>query len=437
MRESSPARTGAERTTEPNPRSGYAFRERAVRGHGDAMNDAEVFLIAIAIIFTVPYLVWRLGRTDYVAPLVVVQIIAGIVLGPGVLGAAFPGYYATVFTPPVIQALNGVAWWAVMVFVWIAGIELDLHETWRRRRECGLTAACALGMPLLFGCAAALLLLAWRDGWIGPAAQGWQFVLGVGMACAVTALPILLLLMEKLEILRAPLGQRVLRYASLDDVAIWGVLALILLDWHRVGLQAGFLLLLIPASLLYRALMRKVPAGDRWYIGLIGLALCAWSADRAGLHFMVGAFLAGAVTERSWFDQARMDLLRHHVLLVVMPVFFLSTGLRTQWSLGGVAVFLAAALLLAASVAGKLAGAGLAGRVLGWAKGEAWVIGWLLQTKALIMIIFVNILLDRQLITSATFTALLLMAVASTMLTVPMVAPRLGWKPRPLGEETL
>ncbi|MBL8437652.1 MAG: cation:proton antiporter, partial [Zoogloeaceae bacterium] len=127
-----------------------------------------------------------------------------------------------------------------------------------------------------------------------------------------------------------------------------------------------------------------------------------------------------------WFRQEDMDRLRHHVLLVMMPVFFLSTGLRTHWSLGGDAVFLAAAVLLVASVAGKLAGVALAGRILGWAPGEAGLIGWLLQTKALIMIIFANILLDKGIITRDSFTALLLMAVASTMLTVPMVSGRLA-----------
>jgi Kef-type K+ transport system membrane component KefB len=141
---------------------------------------------------------------------------------------------------------------------------------------------------------------------------------------------------------------------------------------------------------------------------------------------MVGAFHAGAIMESDWFDQEKMDLLRHHVLLVIMPVFFLSTGLRTNWAVGGELVFLAAALLLAASIAGKLLGVRLAGRILGWKPGEAGIIGWLLQTKALIMIIFANILLDKQIITSEAFTALLLMAVASTMLTVPMVAPRLA-----------
>jgi len=87
---------------------------------------------------------------------------------------------------------------------------------------------------------------------------------------------------------------------------------------------------------------------------------------------------------------------------------------------------LAAALLLVASVAGKLIGVRLAGRILNWAPGESSIIGWLLQTKALIMIIFANILLDKQIITPEAFTALLLMAVASTMLTVPLVAPKLA-----------
>jgi Kef-type K+ transport system membrane component KefB len=388
------------------------------------MNTTEVFLLAMLLIFAAPYLVWRLGKTDYWAPLVVVQIVTGIVLGPGVLGRAYPEYYAFVFNPAVVGALNGVAWWAVMLFVMIAGIELDLASAWRHRRESTITASLALGVPLLFGCVAGLGMLGYA-GWMGPKALPWQFVAGVGMACAVTALPILVLLLEKLAILRQPIGQRILRYASLDDIAIWAVLALILLDWQRVGRQAGFLCAFALATWLFRRLMARLPEADRWYCALIWLALCAFGADWSGLHFMVGAFLAGVVIDAHWFPQEKMDLLRSHVLLALMPVFFLSTGLKTSWAVGGYAVFLVAGVLLVASVGGKLIGTQIAGRVLQWAPGEAGIIGWLLQTKALIMIIFANILLDKQIITAATFTALLLMAVASTMLTVPMVAPRL------------
>ncbi len=389
------------------------------------MSTTEIYLLAMVMIFAIPYLVWRFGRTEYYAPLVVVQILLGIVLGPGVLGAAFPGYYAFVFNPTVVQSLNGIAWWAVMLFVWIAGIELDLSGAWRERRESSITAGLALGTPLALGALAAAVIVRY-PGWMGPAAQTWQFTLGVGMACAVTALPILLLFMEKLAILREPLGQRILRYASLDDVAIWGVLALILMDWHRIGRQGAFLVALALAGAAVRWLVPRLPQRDRWYVGVIWLALVALGADWSGLHFMVGAFLAGVLLEATWFEQREMDLLRHHVLLVLMPVFFLSTGLRTHWSLGGASVFLVAGVLLVASVSGKLLGVRIAGRILGWAPGEASLIGWLLQTKALIMIIFVNILLDKAIITSETFTALLLMAVGSTMLSVPLATPLLA-----------
>lgn len=392
-------------------------------------NTPEIFLIAIIIIFAVPYAVWRCLRTDHYAPLVVVQIVGGILLGPGVLGAVFPAYYTFVFRPDVIGALNGIAWWAVMLFVFVAGIELDLSQAWQKRGETALTASLALGAPLVCGSAAAMAILHWHDanaGWIGPNGNYWQVVLGIGMACAVTALPILVLFLEKLSVLRRSFGQRVLRYASADDVAIWGVLALILLDWERVERQVGFLVLFVPLAWALRRLMRALPEMDRWYVALIWLAFCGFAADWSGLHFMVGAFLAGVVIDKNWFDASQMDGFRGHILLAIMPVFFLSTGLRTGWGVGGAEVFAAAALLLMASVAGKLAGVRIAGQLLGWEKGEASIIGWLLQTKALIMIIFVNVLLDRGIITAETFTALLLMAVASTMLTIPIVSKKIA-----------
>jgi Kef-type K+ transport system membrane component KefB len=389
------------------------------------MSTTEIFLLAMLLIFVAPFLVWRLFKTDYFAPLAIVQIIMGVVLGPGVMGAVFPEYHKFVFNPDVVKTLNGIAQWGVMLFVMLAGIELDLKKVWQFRRESVTTAGLSLGMPLILGCAAAFLLLNY-PGWIGPKAATWQFLLGTGMACAVTALPVLVLLMEKLDILRQPMGQRILRYASLDDVAIWGVLALIMLDWERMGRQLGFLLGFTVLTFVFRRLMARLKQDDRWYVALIWLIACAFGADWAGLHFMVGAFLAGVVMDAGWFEQDKLDSLFKTVLLVLMPVFFLSTGLRTKWDLGGYSVFFAGGLLLLASVGGKLAGAHVAGKLLKWKEGEANIIGWLLQTKGLIEIIFANILLDKGIITSETFTALLLMAVGSTMLTIPIVHPKLN-----------
>ena len=386
------------------------------------MTLTEVYLIALLIIFALPWLAWRLLRMDYWAPLVVVQIIGGILLGPGVLGAIYPEYYAFVFRPEVIHSLNGVAWWAVMLFVWVAGIELDLATAWKHRAETGVTASLALGVPLIMGAIAAEILLQW-PGWRGVQGRDWQVVLGIGMACAVTALPILILLMDKMGILRRQMGQRVLRYASLDDIAIWAVLALILLDFERIGRQGLFVVGFALAAWGVRRIMERLNKDERWPAALIWLIASALAADWSGLHYMVGAFLAGVVLEARWFGHEAMDRFRAVVLMTVMPVFFLSTGLRTAWEGGGVMVFGAALLLLVAAVGGKLLGLRIAGWILGWTRNEASLIGWLLQTKALIMIIFANILLDKAIITNTTFTALLLMAVMSTMLTTPMAPP--------------
>ncbi len=384
------------------------------------MTPNEILLIALIVIFALPWAVWRiLGRKSW-APLVVVQIVGGILLGPGMLGRLAPDLHAAVFGPGTITSLNSLALWAVMIFVWLAGVELDLDGLRKHWRQTGVVAGMALVVPMLAGVGVGAVLLQF-PGWAGDKAANWQVATGLGMACAVTALPILVLFMEQLNLLRARLGQRILSYASLDDIAIWAVLAVILMDGEKLARQAGFVLIFLTLSMPVRRLILRCAMDDRWAVGLIWMLLMALGADWSGLHFMVGAFLAGAVIDRRWLGEERVETFRKHVLLILMPIFFLSSGLRTSWGTGGVEVVLAALALLAAAVGGKLLGVAIAGRVLGWEKGEARTIGWLLQTKALIMIIFANVLLDKGVISSSAFTALLLMAVASTVLTMPIV----------------
>ncbi|WP_322597124.1 cation:proton antiporter [Sphingomicrobium astaxanthinifaciens] len=382
------------------------------------MSEATAFLVAMLAIYTLPWLAWRaLGQRSW-APLVVVQIVGGVLAGPALLGAALPVVHEAVFTPAVLGALGGIASWAVMLFVFVAGLELDLPDAWAKRRDTGTTAGLALLVPFLMGAGVAALVM--RDAlWMGEAAR-WQFLLGIGLACSVTALPILLLFLERLQILRSPLGQRILRYASLDDLVVWALLALILVDTEMLGRQAVFALLFALATVAARRLFARAAERDRIPLALAWLLLVALGADWAGLHYMVGAFLAGAVLEAEWFGVPVIDEWRDRILTLLMPVFFLSTGLRTRWEMGGLDVIAVALALLVAAVAGKRLGVWLAGRLLGWASGEARLVGWLLQTKALIMIIFANILLDRGVISSTAFTALLLMAVLSTMLAMPM-----------------
>ncbi len=296
------------------------------------MSAIHQMLVAMGVILTLPYLVWRLGRTNAWAPLVVIQILMGIVLGPGLLGAAYPSLYSSIFTDDVLLMLSGIAAWAVILFVWLAGLELDLAGAWAERRDGMVTAACALLFPLMMGAVVGWGLMLDDGRWLGEGARPWQFALGIGMACAVTALPILMLFMRQLGLLRTPLGQRVLRYASIDDIAIWAVLAVVVWDLDGLLRQVGFLIGFIALSRGLRVLIPRLPSSDRWFVGLIWLCWVALSAHWAGLHYMVGAFLAGAVMERNWFEAEHLDRMRDMVLLTLMPEFNQSTGLRTQWA---------------------------------------------------------------------------------------------------------
>lgn len=385
------------------------------------MSDLRLtFLSALGLVLTVPYLIWRLGRTERYLPLVVVQILMGLLLGPQGLGQMHPGAHALLFGGPVMDLMSGLAWWGVMVFVMLAGIELDLKDFWRHRRDTAITAGFALGIPLLMGGGVGILLL-FEPGWQGAKATPWQFVIAVGMACAVTALPILVLFLKQMRILGTPLGQRIIRYASVDDLLLWAVLAALLMDVKRLLAEVLFLGGVLGVGVVLRRGMPRLSAPDRWQISLIWLLACAVGAEASGLHFMVGAFLSGVLLEAEWFGEERLEALREHVLTLLMPVFFLLTGLRTHWQAPFPDVYLVALLLLLASISGKLIGAFMAGRVLRWERGEWSLVGWLLQTKALIMIIFITILEDQGIISTETFAALLFSAVASTVLTVPMI----------------
>lgn len=385
------------------------------------MTDLRLaYLCALGLILALPYLIWRLARRPPAAPLVVVQIGLGVLLGPAGLGRLSPELHGWLFGEAVISLLSGMAWWGVMVFVMLAGLELELQGFWQNRKETAVTSGLALLFPLLFGSAIAVGLLT-QPGWIGSEAAPWQFVLGIGMASAVTALPILVLFLEQLRLLATPLGQRVVRYASVEDLFLWSILALLLMDWSRLIRELLYLLLLAIAGAGIRTLVPKLAAEDRWPVALIWLLVCAAGADYAGFHFIVGAFLAGAVLESGWFQASELNALRRHVLLLLMPVFFLLTGLRTHWQVEKAEVFMVALAFLIAGVGGKFVGVFVASRWLGWPPGEWRLVAWLLQTKALILIIFITILLDRAIISPNTFSACLLSALVSTGLTLPMV----------------
>lgn len=385
----------------------------------------EYYLLVLLGIFTIPYLIWRFCKTDGYAPLVVVQIIAGVALGPGVFGYLFPNAYTSIFSPDVITMMAGVATWAVVLFVSTAGLEIDTHISKSEFKETVSTALFALFTPLIISLPIGHLLSR-GDRWMGENASEWQFVLSIGMAMSVTALPILVLLLDKMNILKSDMGIRALRYASFDDIAIWTVFAIILLDWGRVTRQVAFFIFYVAAFVLIRKLFVKLKQEDRFPAFLIWIIVCALGADWSGLHYLVGGFLAGLAIDEKLIGHEVAANFRKYVLLLVMPVFFLNTGLKTDWEINNPTIIIIAIGLFAIQAFGKILGIKFASIFNKWDGRDAITIGWLLQTKALIEIIFCTIMLDKGIITGQMFTALLFMAIISTTVTTPIVSRRLA-----------
>lgn len=381
-------------------------------------NLSELFLAATFLIYVVPYLFWKLSKIDDYVPLPVVQIVSGVLFGPAILGYILPDFYNYIFTKDNINVLSGLGWLGVVFFVWTAGVHLDVKLALKNKKDMLTTSSLALTGPLFLGSIFAYFI-SQNVHWIGKDAMTWQFVFGVGMALAVTALPILILLMEKLEIFHLDLGKRVLRYASLDDIMIWSVLAIIIMDWSRLARQIIFISIFLVFALLINKIMPKLKGNDFWYVSTFWVVLVSLIADWSGLHYIVGGFLAGVVMKKEWFDEKELEHFKNNVLLLMMPIFFLLTGLRTTWELGGLLVILMAISLYFIQFAGKAGGIFIASKILKWPKKDWILISTLLQTKALIEIIFCTILLDKNIITSQMFTALLIMAILSTITTIP------------------
>lgn len=384
-------------------------------------NSTEVYLFVLLGIFLVPYLFWRLFKTDNYAPLPVVQIVIGILFGPGIFGYFLPDAYSTLFNQDSIKMLAGVATLAVVLFVFTAGLEVDIQEAWKEKRDSLTTSFFALITPLVVGSVLAFII-SFNEKWLGPETKKWQFVLSVGMAMAVTALPILVLLLEKMNILKSEIGVRCLRYASFDDIAIWTVFALILLDWDRLTKQLIFFGSYIIVSYLIIKYSNKIKQKDRIHFSIFWLLLCSYASDWAGLHYIVGGFLAGFVLSEEWIGKQTLEDLRKYVLLLIMPVFFLNTGLKTDWQLTDFTVIYLAIALFFFQAFGKILGVLISAKILKWPKRDAKIIGWLLQTKALIEIIFCTVMLDKGIISTEMFTALLFMAILSTVSTTPVVS---------------
>lgn len=397
-------------------------------------------LAVLALGRLVGALAMRLGQ-----PRAVGEIVAGLLLGPTLLGGVLPGVQRALFPLDRLLPLQTLSQLGVLLFLFVVGLRLDLATLRGHARTAVAASYASILVPLVLGAALALRL---PGALAGPAGQPLPFALFVGTALAVTAFPVLATIVEERGMARTRMGALALAAAAVDDVTAWAILAAIVGTARAGGGLAALATTLVATAVIVggalavRPLLgrladrlgargRGAPAGSaadpaRTFlpIALALLLACAWATERAGVHALFGAFLAGVVVPRGERLAERLaDRLADPVALLLLPTFFAFTGLRTTVQLGSdAATWGALAGLLAVAVVGKLGASAVAARLTGETWRDAVALGALLNTRGLMALVVVGVGLDAGVIAPALHGLMVLVALLTTMMTTPLLA---------------
>jgi Kef-type K+ transport system membrane component KefB len=396
------------------------------------MPDLRTLLLQIIVICAAARgLGWCFGKLRQ--PRVVGEILAGILLGPSLLGWLLPDVSASLFPPASLGLLNGLSQIGLVLFMFQVGLTLDTSRLRQAGRAVLFTSQVSIVVPLLSGGALALYL---HDRLSSDAVSPFAFALFMGTAMSVTAFPVLARLLAERNLLNTSIGVIAISAAAVDDVTAWCLLAFLIATVRATGAGpfwlpvAGLGAYLLVAACVIRPLLHKSRLAVSSSIGRDGLAflllfviLSSWTTERIGIHALFGAFVAGVILPRNEplvrYVSERLDPLTSALLL---PLFFASTGLRTSVGvLNGEAAWMDCILIVAVAVAGKLAGCAVTLRLTGTSWRDAMAVGVLMNTRGLIELVILNVGLDLGVISPMLFSMLVIMAVVTTFMASPLL----------------
>jgi Kef-type K+ transport system membrane component KefB len=369
-------------------------------------------------------------------PAVIGEIAAGILLGPSVCGAFWPDFTATIFPKESLGTLSIVSEMGLVLFMFVIGIELDAAVVRKKAKQSLVISGVSIALPFALG---SLLAFYLYHNYAAPGAGFTGFALFMGIAMSITAFPVLARILRERGLETSRLGIIALSCAAADDVAAWCILAAITAIIQARGL-AGFgltiimcvayvALMIFVVRPLIRRLINSSPEGGapRYLIPTMlgGMLASAWVAQVIGIHSLFGAFLFGLIIPVDWaYRRPFVARVEDVAGVLLLPVFFVITGLRTQiGSLHSIADWTVCALIIAVAIIGKLGGATFAARATGESWKDAFALGALMNTRGLMQLVVLNIGYDLGILSPAIFTMMVIMAIVTTAMT----APALRW----------
>jgi len=388
-------------------------------------------IIILAVVQLCGFLCQRIGQQWVIG-----EILAGLMLGPSLLGGMFPGLKAGIFplsTLPTLQTFGDVG---LILYMFSLGARLDTHSMLAQSRKAIVTSLSGILFPLLLGGVLAFFLY---PGFAGSHATQSSFLLMVGTAMAITAFPVLARILVEKQMTNTKVGMLALTCAAVDDVLAWCLLALVIAVIHANSLFS--VVVTISIAILFTLIMftfirpflawaeRHLPSQQLLIVvTMFLLLLSAYLTNAIGIHPVFGAFVMGVILPRNATFVAQIRSVDRVNSILFLPLFFVYSGLRTQIGLIHTPVlWLLCLLVLLVACVGKLAGGTLAVHTMGESWKEAFTLGILMNTRGLVELIVLNIGLDLGVLSPTLFAMLVIMALITTMIAPPLL-PLLGYR---------
>ncbi len=400
-----------------------------------------LLIIQIAVIIITSRVIGLAFRKIH-QPQVVGEMVAGIILGPSVLGWLAPHVSAFIFPAASLKFLNTLSQLGLLLFMFIVGLELDPKLLKGRGHAAVLISHVSILLPFMLGTILAFYLFPLLS---NQPVTFTAFALFMGASMSITAFPVLARILSEKNLIKTKIGAVTIACAAVDDVTAWSILAIVVAVvragltvseagghkipfWFTISGALVFILLMI---FIIRPIISKLETyyrnkGNVLTNDILGAVLLlmfasAWTTEWLGIHALFGAFFMGAIMPRNkYFLKSIIEKINDITVVLLLPIFFALTGLNTSiGSIAGSEMWFYFGLILAAAVIGKLGGSAIAAKVSALNWREAIGLGVLMNTRGLMELIILTIGLELSVISHVLFTMMVLMALVTTFMTTP------------------
>ncbi|MCS2819387.1 cation:proton antiporter [Bacteroides fragilis] len=368
-------------------------------------------------------------------PGVIGEIVAGIVLGPSVLGYFFPDVFQALFPPESLTNLELLSQVGLVLFMFVIGMELDFSVLKNKINETLVISHAGILVPFFLGIVASYWIY---EEYAAAQTAFLPFALFIGISMSITAFPVLARIIRERNMTKTSLGTLAIASAANDDVTAWCLLAVVIAiakagtfasALYAIGLTALYIIIMF---MVVRPFLKKVgevyanqEVINKTFVALILLILIISSTltEIIGIHALFGAFMAGVVMPPSiGFRKVMMEKVEDIALVFFLPLFFAFTGLRTEIGLiNSPALWGVCLLLITVAVAGKLGGCAVAARLVGESWKDSFTIGTLMNTRGLMELVALNIGYEMGVLPPSIFVILVIMALVTTFMTTPLL----------------